>query len=80
MKSVIKCSYKADVGAGAGAGAETFWKLEPERKKKVSAPQHWWIGHQCDAGWFWIIFEKGQKFEATKFQNCLTTFNWVIFI
>jgi hypothetical protein len=26
MKSVIKCSYKANVGAGAGsgAGAETF--------------------------------------------------------
>jgi hypothetical protein len=24
MKSVIKGSYKANVGAGAGAGAETF--------------------------------------------------------
>ncbi len=37
MKSVIKGSYKANVGAGAGsgAGAETFWKSEPERKKKV---------------------------------------------
>jgi hypothetical protein len=33
MKSVIKCSYKANVGAGAGsgaragAGAETFLKV-----------------------------------------------------
>jgi hypothetical protein len=36
MKSVIKGRYKADVGAG------TFWKSEPEpeRKQKVSAPQH----------------------------------------
>jgi hypothetical protein len=43
MKSVIKGSYKANVGAGAGAvaGAGTFWKSEPERKQKVSAPQHW---------------------------------------
>jgi hypothetical protein len=40
MKSVRKCSYKANVGAGAGAGAETSWKSEPERKQKVSAPQH----------------------------------------
>ncbi len=37
MKSVIKGSYKSDVGAGA----ETFWKSEPEREQKVSAPQHW---------------------------------------
>ncbi len=38
-KSVIKGSYKAN----GGAGAETFWKSEPERerKQKVSAPQHW---------------------------------------
>ncbi len=38
MKSVIKGSYKANVGAGAGAG--TIWKSQPERKQKVSAPQH----------------------------------------
>ncbi len=38
MKSVIKGRYKANVGAGAGVG--TFWKSEPERKQKVSAPQH----------------------------------------
>jgi hypothetical protein len=37
MKSVIKGNYKANVGAGA----ETFWKSEPERQQKVSAPQHW---------------------------------------
>jgi hypothetical protein len=38
MKSVIKCSYKANVGAGA----EIFWKSEPEPewKQKVLAPQH----------------------------------------
>ncbi len=41
MKFVIKCSYKANVGARAGSGAETFWKSEPEWKQKVSAPQHW---------------------------------------
>jgi hypothetical protein len=40
MKSVIKGSYKANVGAGSGAGAKTFWKSEPEQKHKVSAPQH----------------------------------------
>jgi hypothetical protein len=38
MKSVRKGRYKANVAAGAGsrAGAETFWKSEPEpeRKKK----------------------------------------------
>ncbi len=36
MKSVIKGSYKAIVGARAG----TCWKSEPERKQKVSAQQH----------------------------------------
>jgi hypothetical protein len=45
MKSVIKGSYKANVGAGSEAGAgdraEIFWKSEPKRKQKVSAPQHW---------------------------------------
>jgi hypothetical protein len=40
MKSVIKGRYKANVVAGAGSGAETFCKSEPERKQKVSAPQH----------------------------------------
>jgi hypothetical protein len=42
MKSVIKGSYKANVGAGAGSRAETFSKSEqePERKQTVSAPQH----------------------------------------
>ncbi len=40
MKSVITCSYKAIAGSGAGAGAETFWKSEPEQKQIVSAPQH----------------------------------------
>ncbi len=44
MKSVKKYSYKANVGAGAEAGAENFWKSEPERKQKVSAPQHWLKG------------------------------------
>jgi hypothetical protein len=40
MKSVIKGSFEANVGAGAGA--ETFFfKSEPERKQKVTAPQHW---------------------------------------
>jgi hypothetical protein len=40
MKFVIKGRSKANVRAGAGA--ETFWKLEPEpeRKQKVLAPQH----------------------------------------
>ncbi len=33
-KSVIKGSYKANVRAGAGAAAKTFWKSEPERKQK----------------------------------------------
>jgi hypothetical protein len=47
MKSVIKGRYKAIVGAGAGAGAETFYKSEPERKQKVSAPQHW-ISHDLE--------------------------------
>ncbi len=40
MKSVMKGRYKANVGAGSGAGAETFRKSEPERKQKVSAAQH----------------------------------------
>ncbi len=40
MKSVIKVRYKGNVGAGSGAGAETFWKSEPERKQKVLALQH----------------------------------------
>jgi hypothetical protein len=38
-------TQKASVGAraGAGAGAETSWKSEPELEPKqiVSAPQHW---------------------------------------
>jgi hypothetical protein len=37
IKSVITGSSKAV--AGAGSGAETFWKSEPEREKIVSAPQ-----------------------------------------
>jgi hypothetical protein len=41
IKSVTTGSSKAVAGAGVGAGAETFWKSEPERKKIVSAPQHW---------------------------------------
>ncbi len=47
MKSVIKGSYKANVGAGAGA--ETFCKSEPEpeRKQKVSAPQRWFLQPVC---------------------------------
>ncbi len=36
MKSVIKFSYKPNVEAGAGI----FRKSEPDRKQKVSAPQH----------------------------------------
>jgi sporulation protein YlmC with PRC-barrel domain len=38
---VITGSSKAIAGAGVGAGAETFWKSEPEQKQIVSAPQHW---------------------------------------
>jgi hypothetical protein len=44
-------THKAFVGAGAGtgasAGAETFWKSEPELepKQKVSAPQHCFLIH-----------------------------------
>ncbi len=50
MKSEIKCSYKANVGAGA----ETFWKSEPEpeRKQKVSAPQHWFKEVEGEGIWF----------------------------
>jgi hypothetical protein len=33
-------NYKVEVGAGAGSGAETIWKSEPELKLFVSAPQH----------------------------------------
>ncbi len=36
MKSVIKGTYKAIVGAGA----KTSWKSEQEQKHKVSAPKH----------------------------------------
>ncbi len=32
-------TYKTDVGAGSGA--ETFTKSEPEPKQIVSAPQQW---------------------------------------
>jgi hypothetical protein len=45
MRSVIKGSFKANVGAGASSGAETSVKLEPERKQKVSAPQHMHINY-----------------------------------
>ncbi len=46
IKSVITGSSKAV----AGAGAETFWKSEPEpeRKKIVSAPQHWVQHHYSE--------------------------------
>ncbi len=46
IKSVITGTFKAVAGAEAGAGAETFWKSEPEpeRKQIVSAPQHWYAG------------------------------------
>jgi hypothetical protein len=37
LKAVKTGTLKALVGAGA----ETFWKSEPERKKIVSAPQPW---------------------------------------
>jgi hypothetical protein len=37
MKSVMKGRYKADVGAGFGAGAETFLKSEPEREKSFGS-------------------------------------------
>jgi hypothetical protein len=36
LKSVIKGSYKANVGARAGSKAETFWKSEPEPERKKS--------------------------------------------
>jgi hypothetical protein len=42
IKSVITGSFKAI----ARAGAETFWKSEPERKRIVSAPQHWFFGYK----------------------------------
>jgi hypothetical protein len=43
---VITGTFKAVAGAEAGAGAETFWKSEPEpeRKQIVLAPQHWYAG------------------------------------
>ncbi len=34
-------THKAQVGAGAGSGAETFKKSESEPNQIVSAPQHW---------------------------------------
>ncbi len=40
ITSVITGSSKVIAGAGAGAGAVTFWKSEPERKQIVSAPQN----------------------------------------
>ncbi len=56
MQSVIKGSYKAIVGAGAGA--ETFWKSEPEPKQKVSPPQHWWLGSMLE-GLAFIVSGEG---------------------
>jgi hypothetical protein len=45
LKAVKTGTHKAPVGAGA----ETFWKSEPEPelepKQKVSSPQHWHEGN-----------------------------------
>ncbi len=38
IKSVITGTGSVKAIAGAGAGAETFFKSEPERKQIVSAP------------------------------------------
>jgi hypothetical protein len=47
MKSVIKCSYKANVGAGSGAGAETF------KSRSRSGNKKFWLhntGQNADEG------------------------------
>jgi hypothetical protein len=70
LKAVETGTLKAQVGAVSVAGAETFWKSEPEPKQLVTALQHCWNGRigqvrpeQAQAGR--KITEKWEKFDTT---------------
>jgi hypothetical protein len=66
MKSVIKGSYKANVGAG------TFWKSEPERKQKVSAPQY-----SLSGSGFVITFQTRILVRIRGFPNIKHSFKYL---
>ncbi len=53
MKSVIKGRYKANVGAAAGSGAETFSKSEPDtvctlNREATKLAQHISVAVRCN--------------------------------